>query len=74
MALPDYLTKQSRFVFALLIGVAGGAIFNAFELPLAWMLGSMAAVGAAAILGLPIAGSKPARPPMSAIIGPCTLR
>lgn len=69
MALPNHLTEQSRFVFALLIGAAGGTVFNAFALPLAWMLGSMAAVGAAAIMGLPIAGSKPARPPMSAIIG-----
>lgn len=69
MDIKSTLTNQSRFLFALMIGLLGGAVFNWFEFPLAWMLGSMAAVGCAAIIGLPIAGSRPARPPMSAIIG-----
>lgn len=61
--------SNSTFAFALIIGTIGGGLFTWLGLPLSWMLGSMTACGVAAILRLPIAGSKRARPPMSAIIG-----
>lgn len=40
---------------ALLIGAAGGAVFDHFALPLAWLLGAMAATTAAALLGVRLA-------------------
>ena len=60
---------NSAFAFALMIGTIGGSLFTWLGLPLSWMLGSMTACGISAILCFPIAGSKRARPPMSAVIG-----
>ena len=40
---------------ALLIGGAGGAVFDHFALPLAWLLGAMVATTAAALLGIRLA-------------------
>ncbi|MDW9500516.1 AbrB family transcriptional regulator [Sinorhizobium meliloti] len=51
------------------MGGAGGALFHAIGLPLAWMLGSVAACALAAILGMPVATPRFVRPPMSALIG-----
>ncbi len=58
-----------RFAAALILGFIGGAIFNALELPLPWMLGPMTFCTIAAILRAPIAAPTVVRPPMSAVIG-----
>lgn len=47
----------------------GGAVFNYFNMPLAWMLGSMTACTAASIAGLPIVALERVRPFTTAIIG-----
>jgi uncharacterized protein len=54
---------------ALAAGTAGGALFNALGMPLAWMLGSMSACSVAALARLPVATPSRIRPPMSAVIG-----
>ncbi|KQM21123.1 monooxygenase [Sphingomonas sp. Leaf24] len=58
-----------RFVAAITVGGAGGAIFAAVGAPLPWVLGSMAACAVASIAGLPIAASGATRRPMAAVIG-----
>ena len=58
-----------RFLAALLIGAAGGWLFAALRLPLPWMLGSMTACTAAALLKAPIAAPTVVRPPMTMVIG-----
>lgn len=59
----------AKFAAALLLGFIGGAIFNALELPLPWMLGPMTVCTIAAIMRAPIAAPAVVRPPMSAVIG-----
>ena len=44
-----------RFVAAVAVGAAGGAVFAALGAPLPWVLGSMAACAVASIARLPIA-------------------
>ncbi len=39
--------------FTLLLGTAGGALFAWFQLPLAWMIGSMVFCTTASMSGLP---------------------
>ena len=49
--------------FTLLLGTMGGAVFAWFQLPLAWIIGSMVFCTGTSILGLPIkvpAGFAPA--------------
>ncbi len=58
-----------RFVAALPVGGCGGAAFHALGAPLPWLLGSMVACAAGAIIGLPIQASAGARRPMAAVIG-----
>ena len=58
-----------RFVAAIAVGGAGGAIFAAIGAPLPWVLGSMAACAVASIVRLPIAASGATRRPMAAVIG-----
>lgn len=58
-----------RFVAAIAVGAAGGALFAAIGAPLPWVLGSMAACAIASIARLPIAASGATRRPMAAIIG-----
>lgn len=48
-------SKLSRALLALSLGAAGGALAFWAALPLAWMIGSMLAVTAAAVGGLPVA-------------------
>jgi membrane AbrB-like protein len=58
-----------RFGLAVLIGLAGGALFSVAQLPLPWMLGAMTACTLAALLRAPVQAPSLIRPPMSAIIG-----
>lgn len=58
-----------RFVAAIAVGAAGGALFAGVGAPLPWVLGSMAACAIASIVRLPIAASGATRRPMAAIIG-----
>ncbi len=58
-----------RFALALLLGLCGGLVFKALNLPLPFMLGAMTVCTAAAILRAPIAAPAVIRPPMSAVIG-----
>lgn len=63
------LDRNLRLLFALLLGGAGGALFSWLGLPLPFMLGSMCACMAAALLRFPAVAPQGIRPPMSAVIG-----
>ena len=66
----DYRTRTAlRFVAAMAVGGAGGALFLAIGAPLPWILGSMAACAVGSIAGLPIAAGNATRRPMAAVIG-----
>ncbi|HXV23582.1 MAG TPA: AbrB family transcriptional regulator [Alphaproteobacteria bacterium] len=52
-----------------MIGTVGGAIANALDLPLPWMIGAMVATTAAAVLGVPLAFSRALRTGMITILG-----
>ncbi len=58
-----------RFVFALLIGLVGGAIFAWLDLPLPWMLGALAATMGASLTGVDIAVPQAARKLVIAVVG-----
>ncbi len=58
-----------RLTFSIALGAVGGAIFYYFELPLAWMLGSMTVTTIAALVGAPIALHMPTRLSMTAVLG-----
>lgn len=54
---------------ALALGTAGGAVFHALDMPLAWMLGAMCATTCAALAGLEVSVPTSARTGMIAILG-----
>lgn len=58
-----------RFLLALALGAAGGAIFATLRLPLPWMLGAMTAVTISAVAGAPVAVFPPVRSAMVAVLG-----
>jgi membrane AbrB-like protein len=58
-----------RFLAAIAVGAAGGALFLEIGAPLPWVLGSMAACAVASVIGLPIQASSATRRPMAAVIG-----
>ncbi|KAA9015763.1 AbrB family transcriptional regulator [Sphingobium limneticum] len=58
-----------RFLAAIAVGAAGGALFLEIGAPLPWVLGSMAACAIASVIGLPIQASSATRRPMAAVIG-----
>jgi membrane AbrB-like protein len=58
-----------RLALALLIGAAGGALFLAAGLPLAWMLGPMLATTLASLAGAPLAVPAALRAPTVAVLG-----
>lgn len=58
-----------RFALTLALGAAGGALFHALNLPLAWMLGSLLAVMIAALAGFRAAVPMPLRNLMIAALG-----
>ena len=57
------------FLLALSLGAAGGAFANSFDLPLAWMIGAMAATTTAALLGARLVLPQPLRNVMVALLG-----
>ncbi len=57
------------FAGALTLGAAGGAILNAFDLPLAWMIGSMLATAVAVISGVRLRVPPPVRSGMVMVLG-----
>lgn len=59
----------AKFAAALALGIAGGWLFHAANLPLPWMLGPMTVCTLAALVRAPIAAPTVVRPPMSAVIG-----
>ncbi|MFB2552896.1 AbrB family transcriptional regulator [Ensifer soli] len=67
--LSDARSALPRLLLALAIAALGGMLFFFLHLPLAFMLGAMAATATAAILGLPVATPRSVRPPMTALIG-----
>jgi membrane AbrB-like protein len=54
---------------ALLLGLAGGALFFALNLPLPWMLGALCLTLTGSVMGLPIRAPEAMRPPLIAVIG-----
>lgn len=62
-------TRLPRMLLALAIGTAGGAVFHWIGMPLAWMIGAMVSVTAAAIGGLPVEMSMRLRALMVAVLG-----
>ncbi|MEZ5823744.1 MAG: AbrB family transcriptional regulator [Geminicoccaceae bacterium] len=57
------------FALAMLLGGAGGALFQYLQLPLAWMLGSMLVTTIASMAGMRLAVPRPLRDPMVAVLG-----
>lgn len=58
-----------HFLMTLALGTAGGAVFFALQLPLAWMLGSMCATTVAALAGADLRSSLPLRNLMIIALG-----
>ncbi|HYG89427.1 MAG TPA: AbrB family transcriptional regulator [Azospirillum sp.] len=58
-----------RLALALLIGTAGGALLNHFNMPLAWMIGAMLFTSAAAMAHLPVAVPPALRAAMIIVLG-----
>lgn len=61
--------RLGSWALALGLGTAGGFLFNALHLPLAWMLGAMTANTLAALCGLKPAVPRPLRNVMIAVLG-----
>jgi membrane AbrB-like protein len=59
----------ARFALALSLGVIGGLIFRALNLPLPWMLGPISILTLASLAGLPVSAPTVVRPPMTIVIG-----
>lgn len=58
-----------RFGATLALAAGGGLVFLWLSIPLPFMLGSMFAVMAAALAGMPVTAPQAIRPPMSVVIG-----
>lgn len=59
----------SHLALAMCIGAAGGWLFVKLQLPLPWMLGSLAFTLVAALAGVPMRAPKEVRPFMTAVLG-----
>ena len=68
-SLQPSLGQIARLAFSLLLGATGGAVFFYFDLPLAWMLGSMTFTTIAALAGAPVRLHMPLRMAMVAVLG-----
>ncbi|MCZ6859649.1 MAG: AbrB family transcriptional regulator [Alphaproteobacteria bacterium] len=62
-------TTLANVVMGLVIGVAGGALANWLQLPLAWMIGAMVFTTIAAMSGLPVTIPRSFRGVMVAVLG-----
>lgn len=62
-------TAWGKILFAIVVGVATGALFNWATLPLPWMLGPMIATAVAAMLRAPVAAPSGLRPYVIVVIG-----
>lgn len=58
-----------RMGLTLALAALGGWLFHAVHLPLPWMLGAMVLTMSASIMGLPLARTRPVRPPFAAVLG-----
>jgi membrane AbrB-like protein len=58
-----------RIGLTLVMAVIGGWVFYQLHLPLPWMLGAMVVTMIACIFGMPLARTRPMRPPFAAILG-----
>lgn len=63
------MQATGQLLLALAIGTCGGAVFASFNIPLAWMLGSLIFCTIAAISGAPISTPGWTRPPVIVVIG-----
>lgn len=63
------IVSLGGMALTLILGAAGGALFSAANVPLAWMLGAMTATLVAALLRLPVVRTRHLRPPFAAIVG-----
>ncbi|MDH3473868.1 MAG: AbrB family transcriptional regulator [Rhodospirillales bacterium] len=63
------LPRPAAALLALALGAAGGWAASLLNLPLAWMIGAMAATTAAAVLGAPLVFSPGLRSVMVAVLG-----
>lgn len=63
------LVPFARVALALALGTVGGILFDAFGLPLAWMLGAMTVSTACALAGLPMEMDQRLRKGMVAVLG-----
>ena len=66
---PTLRQRVLRLLSALVIGGAGGAAFDALNLPLPWLLGALAATTVASLSGLKLAVPEQLRWPMVAVLG-----
>lgn len=64
-----FQVPPARLALALALGTAGGVLFDALGLPLAWMLGAMTASTVCALGGLPVAMDQRLRKGMVAVLG-----
>jgi membrane AbrB-like protein len=69
VALPASLAAARPIIIATVLGAVGGTLFQYFQLPLPWMIGSLAAVTCAAMLGLEVRMPATARLAVVPIIG-----
>lgn len=69
MSLSGGIATARPHVLALAIGALGGFLANHFNLPLAWMIGSMLFTGVAAVAGVKIAVPRPLRNVMIVVLG-----
>lgn len=63
------LFPYGRFLFAVVLGILGGLLFQAMRLPLPWMMGPMIFCTLAALVKAPVAAPPVIRPPMTMVIG-----
>jgi uncharacterized protein len=63
------LRRLGRLLLTAALGAAGGALFAWLGLPAAWLAGSMTAVAAAALAGLPVDLPAPVRNAAFVLLG-----
>jgi membrane AbrB-like protein len=67
---PPFSSSDLRsYALSLALGVAGGAVFAYFRLPLAWMIGAMVANTAASMMGIDVKMPRQFRATMIVVLG-----